>query len=329
TFRSVSAPYDRPLSHVETRPNTHNPSQEGALGRRYIQIGHLPNYSALVHVDNAGEPKSSQCPSIWDARGVFQRLGVVDYRRSCSWSFGRLLRALAVSTGKRTAIAHMKPGDFDVVVVGAGIAGGMVAYRLATACARVLMIEVGGRNRPRFQMVGMYATAANKTLHSPYVEAESDLKAPSPDGPNDYYDQPQAGPGQAYKSTYERRTGGSTWHWLGHTPRMLRSDFQMQSRYGGRQDFPAGLVDWPTSYDDLEPWYCEAEREMGVAGSDEEWQGLFDSPRSKPFPMSMIWPSYSDTWIAERINGKKFEGIEYRVRSTPSARNSELYDGRP
>ncbi|HZR20580.1 MAG TPA: GMC family oxidoreductase [Verrucomicrobiae bacterium] len=223
----------------------------------------------------------------------------------------------------------MKPRDFDVVVVGAGIAGGMVAYRLATAGARVLMIEAGGRNPPRFQMVGMYATAANKTLHSPYVEAESDLKAPSPDGPNDYYDQPQAGPGQAYKSTYERRTGGSTWHWLGHTPRMLRSDFQMQSRYGGRQDFPAGLVDWPTSYDDLEPWYCEAEREMGVAGSDEEWQGLFDSPRSKPFPMSMIWPSYSDTWIAERINGKKFEGIEYRVRSTPSARNSELYDGRP
>ena len=68
---------------------------------------------------------------------------------------------------------------------------------------------------------------------------------------------------------------------------------------------------------------------MGVAGSDEEWNGLFDSPRSKPFPMSMIWPSYSDTWIAARINGKSFDGAEYRVRSTPSARNSELYDGRP
>jgi choline dehydrogenase-like flavoprotein len=68
---------------------------------------------------------------------------------------------------------------------------------------------------------------------------------------------------------------------------------------------------------------------MGVAGSDEEWNNLFDSPRSKPFPMSMIWPSYSDMWIAEKINGKKFEGAEYRVRSTPSARNSSLYDGRP
>jgi len=88
-------------------------------------------------------------------------------------------------------------------------------------------------------------------------------------------------------------------------------------------------VDWPITYDDVEPWYCEAESEMGVAGSHDEWNGLFDSPRSKPFPMNMIWPSYSDTWIAARINGESFEGAAYRVRSTPSARNSELYDGRP
>ena len=218
--------------------------------------------------------------------------------------------------------------DFDVVVIGAGIAGAMVAYRLAQAGSRVLVLEAGNRNPSRAQMVGSYATASAKTLHSPYVQAESDIKAPSPDVAITYYDQPPA-PHTQYKSTYERRTGGSTWHWLGHTPRMLRSDFKMRSRYGGGPDFPPAFVDWPITYDDLEPWYCEAEREMGVAGSHDEWNGLFDSPRSKPFPMSMIWPSYSDTWIAGRINGKSFEGAEYRVRSTPSARNSELYDGRP
>jgi len=31
--------------------------------------------------------------------------------------------------------------DFDVIVVGAGVAGGMVAYRLARAGARVLILE--------------------------------------------------------------------------------------------------------------------------------------------------------------------------------------------
>jgi choline dehydrogenase-like flavoprotein len=218
--------------------------------------------------------------------------------------------------------------DFDIVVVGAGMAGAMVAYRLATAGARVLILEAGSRNPSREKMVGAFAVAPSKSLHSPYVQAESDLKAPSPDVAMSYYDQ-HAAPHTQYKSTYERRTGGSTWHWLGHTPRMLRSDFKMSSLYGRGPNFPAALVDWPITYDDLEPWYCDAEREMGVAGSHEEWNGLFNSPRSKPFPMSMIWPSYSDNWIASRINGKNFAGADYRVRSTPSARNSELYDGRP
>ena len=225
------------------------------------------------------------------------------------------------------------PRDFDVVVIGAGVAGTMVAYRLAQAGARVLILEAGSRNPSRAKMVGDYGTAiANpgKALHSPFLNIEADALAPSPDSSQTYYDQPQPpDPHATYKSTYERRTGGSTWHWLGHTPRMLRSDFRMRSTYGGGPNFPADMVDWPISYDDLEPWYCDAEREMGVAGSNDEWKDIFNSPRSNRFPMSMIWPSYSDTWIAERINGQKFEGAEYRVRSTPSARNSQLYDGRP
>jgi len=215
--------------------------------------------------------------------------------------------------------------DFDIVVIGAGVAGAMVAYRLAQAGARVLMLEAGSRNPSRAQMVGAYAIATAKTPHSPYVRAETDTKVPSPDSPTDYYEQPPP-PHLLYKSTYE--PGGSTWHWLGHTPRLLRNDFLMKSKYDG-PNLPPGMTDWPISYDDLEPWYCEAEREMGVAGSQAEWDGLFGSQRSKPFPMSMIWPSYSDLWIANRLNGQAFEGAEYRVRSTPSARNSELYDGRP
>src|SRR5215472_8453704 len=219
--------------------------------------------------------------------------------------------------------------DFDVVIIGAGVAGAMVAYRLAKAGARVVMLEAGIRNPPRPQIVGAYAIAPIKSPHSPYVQTEADAKAPSPDSAADYEQGFPTEPDKQYKSGYERRTGGSTWHWLGHTPRMLRSDFEMKSRYGGGKDFPAGIVDWPITYDDLEPWYCDAEREIGVAGSDEEWNNLFDSPRSKPFPMSMIWPSYSDMWIADRIHGKSFDGVAYRVRSTPSARNSALYDGRP
>src|SRR5262252_5098643 len=147
----------------------------------------------------------------------------------------------------------MSPGknDFDVVVVGAGVAGAMVAYRLAKAGARVVMLEAGIRNPPRPQLAGAYAAATIKTPHSPYVQVEADAKAPSPDATTDY-EQGFSDPDKQYKSGYERRTGGSTWHWLGHTPRMLRSDFEMKSRYGGGKDFPAGIVDWPITHDDLE-----------------------------------------------------------------------------
>ena len=217
--------------------------------------------------------------------------------------------------------------DFDVIVIGSGVAGAMAAYRLAKLKARALILEAGNHNPSRAEMVGAYATAFPKSLHTPYVQIESDTNAPSPDSSPNYYDTPEGF--VKFRSTYERRTGGATWHWLGHTPRMLHSDFKMKSAYGGGPNFPDGFVDWPISYDDLEPWYCEAEAEMGVAGSDAEWQNLFNSPRSKPFPMSMIWPSYSDRWIAEQLDGKEFEGLTYRVHSTPSARNSSLYDNRP
>jgi choline dehydrogenase-like flavoprotein len=224
----------------------------------------------------------------------------------------------------------MTTRDFDVVVIGSGVAGALTGWRLAQAGAKVLILEAGNTNPARSEMVGAYATAQIKSPHSPYLDAESDRLAPSPDSPTDYYEQPPA-PHALFKSGYERRTGGSTWHWLGHTPRMLRTDFSMRTTYGpgGGDTFPNAFVDWPISYDELEPWYCEAERELGVAGSDAEWEDIFGSRRSQAFPMSMIWPSYSDRWIAERIDGKSFEGAEIVVRSTPSARNTQLYDGRP
>jgi len=54
--------------------------------------------------------------------------------------------------------------------------------------------------------------------------------------------------------------------------------------------------DWPLTYDDIEPWYVDAEYEMGVAGSDEEsnayYQRHFGAYRSKSYPMPALVPSY-------------------------------------
>ena len=56
-----------------------------------------------------------------------------------------------------------------------------------------------------------------------------------------------------------------------------------------------GLVDWPITYDELEPYYTKAEWELGVSGEP----GPFDPPRSKPYPMPPL-PVKSSGVLLER-----------------------------
>lgn len=72
---------------------------------------------------------------------------------------------------------------------------------------------------------------------------------------------------------YTPAFGGSSTCWWACTPRMLPADFKLQSRFG------RGL-DWPISYNDLEPYYCEAEQVLAVSG--ERLESLL--PRSGEFP---------------------------------------------
>lgn len=209
---------------------------------------------------------------------------------------------------------------YDAIVIGAGVCGAIASLDLASAGRSVLLLEAGEWGPERIELVGAYARAAVKSPGSPYVSTSGQEHAPSQEnssGP--YYE--QAGPNE-YRSTYERRVGGTTWHWLGNVPRLIPADFRMQSLYD------VG-VDWPLTYDDLEPDYCEAERLLGVSGDHQQWDGLLDATRSKPFPMKRIWPSYSDQRIVEWLGEPEFEGVKVRVNSTPQARNSEPYEGRP
>jgi glucose dehydrogenase len=220
---------------------------------------------------------------------------------------------------------------YDAVVVGSGVAGALIAWKLAEVGRNVLILEAGEQGPSRAELVKKYAAATNKSLGSPYVASEP-AKIPGPEqyggkaNPppasvrDEYYDQGDRT--EKYLSTYERRVGGTTWHWLGHTPRLLPNDFNLKSLYG------VG-VDWPLSYDDLEPWYCAAEEALGVAGDDAQWTNVHGAFRSKPFPMPPIWTSFSDDYIIQRVDGRPILGLPIHIRATPAARNSLPYDDRP
>jgi choline dehydrogenase-like flavoprotein len=197
----------------------------------------------------------------------------------------------------------------DVVIVGSGVAGSLVAVRLANAGLKVLILEAGPRVQ-RAAALAQYRDAVIKIPESPYPDTPY-APRPKSDDLDHYY--LQDGPDK-FGSTYLRQVGGTTWHWLGTALRFVPDDFRLRTTFG------VGL-DWPISYDDLEPWYCEAEHELGVAGDPD---ADLDAPRSKPYPLPPIPLSYSDQRVAAAA-----AGTPYAVEPTPQARNSRRYDNRP
>lgn len=220
--------------------------------------------------------------------------------------------------------------SYDYIIIGAGICGAAAAKELTLKNKKVLILEAGeDRSKDRIQMSGEYAKTSRKTPGSPYLSIDGFVDSPDyrenvEDNSKGYYDFNRKDNSfvGVFKSTYQRISGGSTWHWLGNVPRFVPNDFKMKDKYCIGKN-------WPISYDELEPFYCKAEWEIGVSGNHEKWDGYLGAYRSKPYPMSEIWESYSDTLIINKVEGKTIQGSKVNVLPTPQARNSENYDGRP
>ncbi len=104
--------------------------------------------------------------------------------------------------------------------------------------------------------------------------------------------------------------GGGTNCWWANTPRMLPTDFKLKSTYG------VG-TDWPISYDDLEPYYVEAEEIMLVAGPDDIGAVY---PRSKPYPQPPHNLTTADRMLKASMPDRHF--------ALPTARLRRPIDGR-
>lgn len=197
----------------------------------------------------------------------------------------------------------------DVVIVGSGVAGALCAYRLAQRGVKVLVLEAGPRLQ-RDAIIRGFQTAPYLDLSAGYPNPDW---APRPDwgNPADAYIEQT---GEAItRMEYLRVVGGTTWHWSGSALRLRPEDFRLFKQYR------VG-VDWPLTYDMLEPDYAEAERELGVAGDPAADPRL---SRSTPFPLPPIPPSYAENWVAGRLRAA---GLSFTAR--PVARNSLPYDGR-
>jgi choline dehydrogenase-like flavoprotein len=152
----------------------------------------------------------------------------------------------------------------DVIVIGSGAGGGVIAKELAEAGLEVVVLEAGRRYDP----YNDYDTGAIDFE----VRAADVFLAKDP-----RRDQYTSGGKNRFSYYRVKGVGGSTLCYHAMTPRLHESDFRVRSEDGVADD-------WPITYAELEPYYTKVEYELGVSGPSGAEANPFEPPRSKPYP---------------------------------------------
>ena len=226
--------------------------------------------------------------------------------------------------------AQVDPTEYDLVIVGGGIVGALIANELSKNGQSVLIIESGDATSQTEEGYQSYVehflanpiktpnSAYPNNSNSPSPEATSIVKVDKKPSLADGYFV-QMGP-QPFSSNYNRNLGGTTLHWMGTCYRMAPHDFKINTHYNVGQD-------WPIDYDDLQDCYSNAEYEIGVSADVEDQQYLgikFDD--GYVYPMHSLPSSYFDKEMIREIDGDKikFDNQEYEIKviTIPAGRNS-------
>jgi gluconate 2-dehydrogenase alpha chain len=213
----------------------------------------------------------------------------------------------------------------DVVIVGAGAAGGILAAELAAAGMKVIGLERG----PRLK------TADFQLDELRYFQRQ-DLRPDPKRQPVTWRPNTEARAHPVASQNNGNQAGGGTVHYGSLSWRMHEGDFRARSQTVERYAAAAvpadsSLTDWPLSYADLEPFYDKAEYELGVSGKAGNLQGQkvaggnpFEAPRRRDYPLP---PLQVDE--AGAIFEAGAQKIGLHPFSSPRAIISRTYQGRP
>jgi len=155
----------------------------------------------------------------------------------------------------------MSPSNhYDVIIIGTGAGGGTLAHALAPSGKRILLLERGDfvpRERE------------NWDPRAAITEGRYHAK-------DTWYDKG----GHAFQPGTHYNVGGNTKFYGASLWRLRAEDFGELKHHGGIS--PA----WPISYDEMEPWYAQAEQLYCVHG--ERGADPTEPPASGPFPCPAV-----------------------------------------
>ncbi|GMU78694.1 MAG: hypothetical protein AMXMBFR46_14890 [Acidimicrobiia bacterium] len=210
--------------------------------------------------------------------------------------------------------------DADAVIVGTGPGGSTAADALTAAGWSVIMLEKGSNHLLSLDApFGPLGHVSNDELkhtvrHFLGPDPLAEPRTFRPAGTDD--DHTWVGEVNNLPST----VGGGGFHADAKLPRFREVDFHARSELGPVEG--ADIADWPFGYDDLEPYYAEAERLVGVAGDHRA--NPFAAWRSGPYPMAPGADMFCATLTAAAA-----ERLGYHPYRAPTGVNSVEYDGRP
>lgn len=204
----------------------------------------------------------------------------------------------------------------DVVTVGVGWTGGIVAAECAKEGLKVVGLERG-----RERGVDDYFMIHDELRYAIRYDLMQDLSKETITFRNE--PKQRALPMRRLGSFLPGEgLGGAGVHWNGMTFRFLPYDFEIYSqtvdKYGKdkiKKDYT--VQDWGITYDELEPYFDKFEKTCGISG--EEWK--YSGKRSNPYPT----PPMKNTPYLNRF-AEAAKELGYEPFMAPSANLSETYE---
>ena len=195
----------------------------------------------------------------------------------------------------------------DVCIIGSGAGAAPIAYELSNAGFEVLVLEKG-KNYTEADFNKDEIAVCRREMFTPALKDEFHIiNEYQADGRLKRFD------GREYSWSFWNGSmvGGSSNLMSGYFHRMKPKDFKLRSNYGAIKG--ANVVDWPISYEELEPYYDKVEKVVGVSG--EIVAHSQQEPRSSvTFPYPPLQTNGATKWFDTACMRLGFESI-----STPRA----------
>lgn len=212
-----------------------------------------------------------------------------------------------------------KQSEYDICIIGSGAGASPVAYTLAKAGAKVLVLEKG----PWLTEKEFFKDELAISVHDVYTPNLADEQHViedeyvHDDGSSYWGSEPTSESGWTFWNG--NVVGGSSNFMSGYFHRLKPIDFQLESTFGAIEG--ANVADWPISYEELEPFYAQVEREVGVSGK------VVDHPHQEPRSADFPYPPLVDHSVSNWIDSAA-KLIGYHAIPVPRAILSQAAMGR-